>query len=346
LGLGIDEAGIAALTRFLDDRALGSGPVTVERIGDGHSNLNYRVRRDGADVVLRRPPRGQLAPSAHDVLREARLLQALAGRIPVSRVLATCEDTAVLGAPFYLMEHLPGVVLTDRLPPGVDLERWPGELMELLVDTLVDIHAVEWKEAGLADFARPGDYAARQHRRFAMLWEHNRTREIADVDRVAGWLAENMPPQTEATIVHGDYRIGNVMVVPQHPPHLSAVLDWELATLGDPIADLGYLLATYPEPGEKSLFSRRSPLPLLPGFPSRAELASRYAERSGRSIETLRWYQALALWKSSIWLEGSYRRYTEGKSDDEFFAELELGVPELAGQARAIAEGADSGVGR
>jgi aminoglycoside phosphotransferase (APT) family kinase protein len=340
MGIGIDDLGIRALSAFLDARGLGTGPATVERIGEGHSNLTFRVRRQGADLVLRRPPHGELPPSAHDVLREARLLAALEGRLPVPRVLATCADTDVLGAPFYVMEHLPGVVLTDELPPGIDPEQGPRELMGNVVETLIEIHAIDWRGAGLADFARPDAYAARQQRRFVTLWEHNRTREIAAVDEVAAWLGENVPEQLDATIVHGDYRIGNVMIEPRRPPRLSAVLDWELATLGDPISDLGYLLATYPEPGEDSLFARYSPLPLAPGFPSRAELAAIYAEGSERSLEGLPWYQVLALWKTSIWLEGSFRRHVEGSSDDPFFAELEWGVPDLATRALAVADGA------
>lgn len=335
----IDEAGTAALTAFLDGRRIGAGPLLIEPIGDGHSNLTFRVRREGADLALRRPPHGKLAPTAHDVLREADLLSALAGRLPVPRVVATCADEELIGAPFYLMEHLDGVVLTDELPAAIDPVSGPAALVEELVGALVAIHAVDWQEAGLAGFARPDDYAGRQHRRFNMLLERNRARDIPALDRVGTWLGQDLPAQSEATIVHGDYRIGNVMYVPQDPPNLSAVLDWELATLGDPIADLGYLVATYPEPGEDSLFARHSPLSTRPDFPPRAALAEAYAERSGRSTESLRWYVALALWKSAIWLEGSYQRFLAGASDDPLFAELEWGVPDLAERAWAVASG-------
>jgi aminoglycoside phosphotransferase (APT) family kinase protein len=313
------------LEAFLDAHGLGSGPLDAEPIGEGHSNVTYLVRRE---LVLRRPPRPPLPPSAHDVLREALLLRAVqdtAVRVP--RVLATCEDESVIGAPFYVMERVDGDVLTTRLPEGADGSRIGGEL----VDALVEVHAADWRACGLEGYGRPTGYLERQLRRFGGLWEHNRTRALPQLDRVTEWLAAHRPESGPATIVHGDYRLGNTMFAGNR---LVAIFDWELATIGDPLADVGYLVATWAQRGDpEGSIVGLSPVTREPGFPTRDELIARYEERSGRSMSDLRWYVTLALWKSAIFLEGSYKRRLAGTTDDPFFDKLEHGVPELAERA-------------
>ena len=330
------------LAAWLEQQGLGSGELTVERIGEGHSNVTYLVRHGDERFVLRRPPRPPLPPSAHDVLREARLLQALEGtsaRGP--QVLAACEDEEILGAPFYVMAEEHGTVVTDTIPEALDTPDERRRTGEELVDALVEVHAVDWREQGLDGFGKPTGYLERQLRRFNGLWEHNKTREVAAVQEVGRWLADNLPESPEATIVHGDFRLGNVMVADDAPARVVAVFDWELATIGDPLADVGYLSVTWTEPGEAddTMFSSLTSVTGAEGFPSRAELVSRYEERSGRSMAALSWYQALALWKAAVFMEGNFKRFQAGDSDDKFLGRFDEGVPALAKKAREIAHG-------
>jgi aminoglycoside phosphotransferase (APT) family kinase protein len=270
------------------------------------------------------------------VLREARLLEAVRDaevRTPV--VVASTDDESIIGAPFYVMERVEGDVLTTSVPPALDDHR--RAVGEALVDALVEIHAVDWRACGLEGYGKPTGYLDRQLRRFSGLWEHNRTRDLEVMERLTAWLGEHKPESGEATIVHGDYRLGNVMFAPQAPPRLVAIFDWELATIGDPLADVGYLVATWAEPGEDNeLFGG---VTSEGGFPSRDELIARYEERSGRSMSDVRWYTTLALWKAAVFLEGSYKRRLAGTTDDAFFDMLESGVPMLAERALAIARG-------
>jgi len=323
------------LAAFLDAHGLGTGGLRAVPIGEGHSNVTYLLERDrGARFVLRRPPRGPLAPSTHDVLREARLLALLApAGVPVPAVLATCADEAVIGAPFYVMPFIDGHVLTTQLPTAFTD---PGAIGEVLVDALVALHAVPLAGA-LADFGRADGYLERQLRRFGSLLEANATRPLPDLEVVADWLAGHRPDSAAATVVHGDYRLGNTLLDPA--PRVAAILDWELATLGDPLADVGYLTAMWAQPGDPDdPMLDLSRVTRGPGFASRDQLAARYAERTGRSIASLRWYQVLALWKAAIFLEGSYRRYRAGSTDDPYFARLADGVPQLARRARALTD--------
>jgi aminoglycoside phosphotransferase (APT) family kinase protein len=329
------------LEAFLDERGLGSGPIEAEPVGEGHSNVTYAISREGGTWVLRRPPRPPLPPSAHDVLREARLLRAIeptAARTP--KVLATCDDDSVIGAPFYVMERVEGDVITSRVPAALDDEAARRRIGEELVDALVEVHSVPWESCGLQGFGKPTGYLDRQLRRFTGLWEHNRTRELTTLDRVTEWLGDNVPESGEVTIVHGDYRLGNTMFAPHAPPRLVAIFDWELATIGDPLADVGYLLATWAQPGdEENAISALGGITRRPGFPTREELVARYEEASGRSMQSVSWYMTLALWKSAVFLEGSYKRRLAGTTDDPFFDLLETGVPQIAERAWEIAAG-------
>jgi aminoglycoside phosphotransferase (APT) family kinase protein len=316
------------LEAFLDEHGLGSGELDAEPVGDGHSNLTYLIRRGAGEWVLRRPPRPPLPPSAHDVLREATLLRALertAVRVP--RVVAICADESLLGVPFYVMERVHGHVLATDVPPGLQ----PARIGSELVDALVEVHDADWRAAGLEGFGKPTGYLQRQLRRFSGLWEHNATRAIPAVDEVTRWLAANVPESGPATIVHGDYRLGNVMFTGDR---LSAIFDWELATIGDPLADVGYLLATWTQAGDpETMVASLTTVTRRPGFPTRDDLVARYEQRSGRSMTAVSWYATLALWKSAIFLEGSYKRRLAGTADDPFFDRLKEGVPEIAERA-------------
>jgi aminoglycoside phosphotransferase (APT) family kinase protein len=336
------------LEAFLDEHALGAGPLGVERIGDGGgSNFSFLVRRGDERFVLRRPPRPPLPPSAHDMVREARLQLALAPHgIRLPPILAVCEDETVLGVPFYVMRFLDGRVVTTELPPGLEEAAARRRLGEELVEALVEIHGADVRDPPLAAFARSGSYLERQVRRFTQLWEVNATRKLPTVVEVGERLAELLPEPLATTVVHGDYRLGNLMVACDRPDRVIAVLDWEMGAIGDPRADLGYLLATYAEPGGEPSPLGVSPVTTLDGFPTKAELVARYTARSGREVGPLEWFEALALWKAAVFCEAIYGRYTRGElgEEDARAAAFEHAVPRMAeaAAARLDAVGRDS----
>jgi aminoglycoside phosphotransferase (APT) family kinase protein len=326
------------LEAFLDGLGLGSGPVRATTMGDGHSNFTYLLERGGTELVLRRPPRPPVPPSAHDVLREARLLtQLLHQPVPTPEVLGVCDDTGVIGAPFYLMERVPGSVISEAVPPALDDPAGRRGIGEQMVEVLVSLHEVDWEALDLEGFGRPSGYLERQVRRFRQLWGTNRTREIPAVEAVGDWLAANLPETERTTIVHGDYRPGNALFAEGPPARMTAMLDWEMSTLGDPWADVGYLIVYWREAGDptNSLFDL-SPVTRREGFPSRRQLAELYAERSGRPLPDLAWYQTLALWKTAVFMEGNFKRAQLGASDDPFLKQFEGGPVELATWAQRI----------
>jgi aminoglycoside phosphotransferase (APT) family kinase protein len=330
------------LRQFLDQHGLGEGEIEASPIGEGHSNVTYLIRRGRTELVLRRPPRPPLPPSAHDVLREARLLRALRdtpARVPV--VLAVCEDPAMIGGPFYVMERIEGDVMVTSIPDSLDVPEQRRAIAAQLIESLAEIHAVDWRAVGLEGFGKPTGYLERQLRRFAGLWEVNKTREIPAVERVGGWLAENLPSSGPATIVHGDYRLGNTIFAPHAPAHLAAVLDWEMATIGDPLADVGYLCMMWTEKDDPKggLREALGAITRREGFPTRAELIEDYERQTGRSMRDLRWYTTLALWKSIVFMEGNYKRAVAGSTDDPYLKSFGEGVLELASQAEEVAYG-------
>jgi aminoglycoside phosphotransferase (APT) family kinase protein len=325
---------IEKVEEFLDANGLGSGPVRAMRIGEGGgSNFSFLLERERARLVLRRPPRPPLPPSAHDMVREARLQLALAPhgiRLPTIR--AVCDDESVIGVPFYVMDYLEGPIVTGELPAALDTEESRRRLGLDLVDTLVEIHSVDVRAPGVADFIREGNYLERQVRRFGQLWEVNQTRELPAVVEIGTWLAADIPDPGPLAVVHGDYRLGNMILDAEDPTRVRAVLDWEMGAVGDARADVGYLLATYSEPGGEANPLGTSPVTATPGFPTRRELVDRYVERSGRDVEPLAWFQALALWKAAVFCEAIYGRFIRGElaAEDTNAARFEQGVPLLA----------------
>ena len=327
---------------FLDAQGLGAGPLRAERIGPGGgSNFSFLLERGGDRFVLRRPPRPPLPPSAHDMVREARLQLALAPQgIRLPPILAVCEDEDVLGVPFYVMAYLDGHVVTEALPAGLEEPEARRRLGDELVDSLVEIHAADVTTSALAAFARPGSYPERQVRRFTQLWDVNATRELPVVVEVAARLAAQLPEPLPETVVHGDYRLGNLMLERDRPDRVQAVLDWEMGAIGDPRADLGYLLATYAEPDGGPSPLGVTPVTALEGFPSKAELAARYVARSGREVGPLGWFEALALWKAAVFCEAIYGRFVRGElgAEDTGAAAFETAVPLMAETAAAALE--------
>jgi aminoglycoside phosphotransferase (APT) family kinase protein len=316
--------------------AAADGPLAATPIGEGHSNVTFEL---STGVVLRRPPRGPLPPSAHDVLREARLLRALEPtQVRVPKVLAVCDDLAVIGAPFYVMEKIEGDVVTSQLPPALDDPVERARIADELIDALVELHAVDWRSVGLEGFGKPSGYLERQLRRFTGLWEHNKTREIDEVEQVGAWLAANLPESPPATIVHGDYRLGNTILAARAPARLEAILDWEMATIGDPLADVGYLMLHWIEAGDPAGRFALQNVTREPGFPTRAAMLTRYEERSGRSMRSLSWYVTLALWKAVVFMEGNYKRAVAGSTDDPYLKSFGKGVLELAQRAHQVSQ--------
>ncbi len=330
----MDEARLSA---YLAARLPGPGVLRVERIMQGHSNLTFTVERDGKAWVLRRPPRGELLPTSHDVTREYRVLAALYGSpVPVPRPILLCEDPSVIGAPFYLMEKVPGMAIRGQLPPAFaeDPSARLG-LAERLIDTLADIHRLDWRARGLEGLGKPVGYIDRQVRRWTGQLQGAWNREIPELILVGDWLREHLPESPPATLVHGDYRLDNLMFLPEPPATVTAVVDWEMSTLGDPLADLGYLLTFWRDPGDPPAEFEDDAWQVteLPGFPSRDWLVERYADRTGTDVRDLNFYQVLAVWKLAILLEGSFKRLKDGMADDPWFASLETGVPALARRA-------------
>lgn len=327
------------LDAFLDGVLPGDGAFAYERLGEGHSNITFVVSRSDHRWVLRRPPRPPLPPTAHDVLREHRVLSALADApVRTPRPLIACDDDAVIGAPFYVMELSPGEVIRHAVPDALDMPAQRRRIGEELVDALAELHLLDYTEVGLGDLGKPTGYLERQVRRWTGQWEHNRTRELPVIEQVGAWLEANRPQTPRPAIVHGDYKLDNVLVTTAPPARVTAILDWEMATIGDPLADLGYLTGTWAEAGDaEGGLLGLSRMTRAEGFPTRVELVARYAERTGLAAgDAITWYEALALWKLAILLEGSYKRLLAGTTDDPFFKLLDAGVPQLAEQALAI----------
>ena len=330
-----------ALARYLEQRLPGEGGLTVERHRAGHSNETFFITWGGHEYVLRRPPLGAFLPSAHDVGREYRVLSALKDspvRAPATYL--ACDDESVIGAPFYLMERIHGCVIRDELP-AVYTEEHRRAIGEELVDALVEVHTVDLDGTGLRDLGKATGYLERQLRRWTGQMELTlpHTRPLPDLERVGRWLKTNLPESPRTTLVHGDYKLDNVAMSFEPPARLLAIYDWEMSTLGDPLADLGWMISFWREPGDPGgdVFARTSRVTELPGFAPRAELVERYATATGIPIHDLAWYHVLAIWKLAILLEGSYARHLAGMTDDPFFAEMEQGVPALAETALEVA---------
>ena len=334
-GLHVDSVG-----RWIEANVEGTrGPFGASLIGGGRSNLTFAVTgADGRRLVVRRPPLGHVLATAHDVGREFRIIAALGPTpVPVPAALALCTDESVNGAPFYVMEFVDGVVL-DR-PEKADLLDPPtrARASESLVDTLAELHAVDIDAVGLGDLAKRDGYIERQLRRWRRQWEASKTRDLPAIDEVAEWLSGRIPPQQDVVIAHGDYRFGNCLTDPE-TGRINAVLDWELCTLGDPLADVGYFGVYWTDPGSST---RRPNDPSgTEGFPTYAELLERYARRTGRDLSGIDYYVAFQSWRLAVISEGVYARFLHGAMGDQGIsadelASMKAGTERLAADALA-----------
>jgi aminoglycoside phosphotransferase (APT) family kinase protein len=287
-------------------------PFTAEVIAGGQSNITAHVRdARGLELVVRRPPLHGVLATAHDMGREHRIIAALGPTpVPVPEALASCDDPDVIGAPFYVMSYVGGIVLHDNATAIAELDLAArAHSGDSLVDTLVALHAVDVDAVGLGDLARRDELVARQLKRWHAQFDASKTRELPAVDRVHELLAANIPPQTESTVVHGDFRLGNCIV--DSAGDIQAVLDWEICTLGDPRADVGYVLATWAEPGDPLRADDHNPT-LAPGFTTREALLARYADASGRDVDAIPYFVAFSFWRLACILEGVLARHLSG----------------------------------
>ncbi len=304
--------------------AVPDGEVTVEQFPAGASNLTYLLRVGEWEAVLRRPPLGPVAPKAHDMARESWILQRLHPVFPLApRPLVRCEDPSVIGTPFYVMERRRGIVLDKEWSAPWPLEpEVCRQVTEGLVRTLAELHAIDYREAGLADIGRPKGYLERQVQGWIGRYERARTDEIPEVEPLCRWLVDRLPTSPPATIIHNDYKLNNVMLDPAGPGRLTAVLDWEMATVGDPLCDIGALMAYWGSPEEREALQGFTHVTALPEFPRREEVLELYARFSGRDVSGIDYYLAFSYFKIAVICQQIYFRWKNGQTKDPRFGAL------------------------
>ena len=312
----------------------------VQLIAGGRSNLTYRLDFDGGQVVLRRPPLGHVLPTAHDMNREYRVLSALAGTaVPVPAALAICQDPDVIGAPFYLMRFVDGLILRTAAEGAALSPEQAAELSNLMAETMASIHGVDVKAVGLGDFGRPAGYLTRQLSRWQRQRELSNTRELPGYEELVQRLAAGLPDSADGTLVHGDFRLDNTLVQLSRPARVAAVVDWEMSTLGDPLADLGLTLSYWAggdRPEGVSDGTLRASVTSLPGFWTREQFAARYAELTGRDVSGIGYYVAFGYFKLAIVLEGIHARFLQHQTVGEGFEREGQAVPALIARAHQM----------
>ena len=333
------------LNEILPDANLDSFEMEFRQFPGGHSNLTYLVHLGSNEFVLRRPPFGPVAPTAHDMPREYKLLAAINPVFNLApRPFLLCEDTSIIGVSFYLMERRRGFVIRREMPveieDSLDLRR---RISESLVDTLAALHRVDIHSSGLAGIGKPTGFVTRQVKGWADRWQRSKTSEIPEIDEIIRWLGERIPPEPDAsnpaTLVHNDFKLDNVMLDSSDPQRVVAVLDWEMCTVGDPLVDLGILLCYWPEKNDPE--ARRDSISSVttePGWMTRAEIIHRYGEKTGRDVSSIKFYEVFAIFKIAVVIQQIYFRYVRGQTHDERFAGFGARVEGLARAAMEMAE--------
>ncbi|MEM7127480.1 MAG: phosphotransferase family protein [Chloroflexota bacterium] len=321
-------------------------PLTVRQFGGGAANLTYKLEysaQSGDDqryeYVLRRPPLGPVAKSAHDMGREYRVLAVLNDAFPEApRAYHYCEDPEVIGADFFVMERRYGVVVRTQVPAlYAQMKDAPQRMSTALVDTLAAFHAVDYEAIGLAKLGRPNGFVERQIEGWAKRWQGAKHEELPLMDELYQWLIKHQPPVGSGSLVHNDYKLDNVMLASEDPGKLVAVFDWDMCTLGDPLCDLGALLCYWSEPSDPDFYKRASMMPVDdPRFMTRSQLIERYAQKSGRDVSHIHFYHALGLYRLVVIIAQIYIRYVRGQTKDERFASFGERIPLLAQAAHEI----------
>jgi aminoglycoside phosphotransferase (APT) family kinase protein len=325
------------LSKNLSD---GAGSVEVEQFPNGHSNLVYLVRTNRREYVLRRPPLGPVAPRAHDMAREYRVLQAVHPYFPEApRVFLLCEDPVVMGCTFFLMERRHGMVIRDSIPPELAaIPDYPRRVSEAFIDCLVRLHSIDISAPPLASLGKPEGFVERQVRGWTERWNRAKTEELPEMDRIVRWLNDSLPPSMDATLVHNDFKLDNVMLR-RSGDQVEAVLDWEMTTIGDPLADLGLSMCYWtwasvaaeddPHPATPNLSSQ-------PGWYTRDQFLARYAERTGRDLRDIGYHEVLGIFKLAVILQQIYYRFHRGQTKDERFRTFDRRVRGLIRQAASL----------
>jgi len=321
-----EELDVAKLEPFLHTHfPRETGPLIVRQYPSGHSNLTYSVQLGSRDMVLRRPPFGSKVKSAHDMGREFRVLSKLhAHYSPAPRVLLFCDDASVLGAPFYLMEPIRGIILRRDVPPGLNFSPETAlRLSESFLDNLALLHSLDYEAIGLADLGKPQGYLERQVRGWIERYHGSRTHDIPEIAPLSNWIHQHMPASSEATLVHNDYKYDNVVLDPNDLTKIIGVLDWEMCTIGDPLTDLGSALAYWIDASDpREMLETRWGPTTYPGSITREQLVHRYALKTGRDVSNLPFYLAFARFKIAVIVQQIYYRYHQGVTHDERFASM------------------------
>lgn len=337
-----EELDVVGLRRFFDEHVPTlTGEIRVAQFPSGHSNLTYLLSVGDSEVVLRRPPFGTKVKSAHDMGREYRVLKALSatqGMAP--QPIAYTEDESYIGAKFYVMERIPGVILRKQVPEGVDLNpRAMTGLCEAFVDRLVDLHRLDYQEIGLDDLGKPEGYIRRQVEGWTQRYQGSQTDDLPRVTEVAKWLAENQPADGPPALIHNDYKLDNLLLDPSDPTRIIGLLDWEMSTIGDPLMDLGTAISYWVEANDNPVLQVFATGPTgHPGAFTRKQIVERYTHKSGRSVGNPVFYYAFGLFKTAVVIQQIYYRYKQGLTQDPRFAGFIHGVDGLTQTAATAIE--------
>ena len=344
-----EELDLAALDDYLREYLTGSGPappIKIEQFPGGHSNLTYLIRYGNQEFVLRRPPVGPVAPTAHNMPREFKLLSVINPHFLLApKPVLLCEDASIIGVPFYLMERRRGFIVRFKVPEEIGANlKLRRQVSESVVATLVALHAVDIEATGIISIGKPEGLVARQVHGWAKRWHGSRTGELAEMDQVIQWLVDRIPPESaNATIVHNDFKLDNIMLAETDPARVVAVLDWEMCTVGDPLIDVGLLLTYWTMRGAKGSqgeADRNSSLRAVtngPGWLTREEIIEQYAATTGRDLSRIMFYETFARFKVAVIIQQIYFRYVQGQTRDERFRNFDSLVRELAHEALELA---------